>query len=213
MHSKDYYQILGVSYTASAKEIKSSFRKLALKYHPDKAGANTLAEAKFKEIKEAYTVLTDARKKREFDLENGAYYKNQTERNVTPKTILQALQQLNARLEKTDQLRINKDVLYQKVQAHLSGYNLVVLKEQDDLLINRKILHEVLSVCRLLTYAQVQPIIASMRTIVLWEGEMQTMLDTFLINKKRNSVWEKYKLVCAIVIALLLCYAVYRSAA
>ncbi len=61
---KDYYDILGVSKTASEDEIKSAFRKLAQKYHPDKKGGD---EAKFKEASEAYAVLSDKKRRAEYD--------------------------------------------------------------------------------------------------------------------------------------------------
>ncbi|MGD1899413.1 MAG: DnaJ C-terminal domain-containing protein [Phormidesmis sp.] len=64
---KDYYAILGVSKTADAGEIKRSFRKLARKYHPDVNPDNKTAEAKFKEVSEAYEVLSDADKRKKYD--------------------------------------------------------------------------------------------------------------------------------------------------
>ncbi len=64
---KDYYAILGISKTASAEEIKKSFRKLALKYHPDRNPNNKKAEARFKEISEAYEVLGDTEKRKKYD--------------------------------------------------------------------------------------------------------------------------------------------------
>ena len=64
MSNKDYYNILGVSKSASKEEIKTAFRKLAHQYHPDKAGGN---ETKFKEVSEAYTVLGDDNKRKQYD--------------------------------------------------------------------------------------------------------------------------------------------------
>ncbi|MCI5208518.1 MAG: J domain-containing protein [Candidatus Electrothrix sp. ATG2] len=63
----EYYKILGVEKTASAAEIKKAYRKLALKYHPDKNPDNKEAEAKFKQISEAYAVLSDEQKRQEYD--------------------------------------------------------------------------------------------------------------------------------------------------
>ncbi len=64
---KDYYKILGVSKDASQEEIKKAFRKLAVKYHPDKNKGNKEAEEKFKEINEAYAVLSDPEKRKQYD--------------------------------------------------------------------------------------------------------------------------------------------------
>ena len=64
---KDYYAILGVSKTADADEIKKAFRKLARKYHPDVNPDNKAAEAKFKEVSEAYEVLSDKDKRTKYD--------------------------------------------------------------------------------------------------------------------------------------------------
>lgn len=65
--SKDYYKVLGVSKSADDKEIKKAYRKLAMKYHPDKNPDDKEAEEKFKEINEAYEVLSDSEKRNIYD--------------------------------------------------------------------------------------------------------------------------------------------------
>ena len=65
--SENYYKILEVEKSASASDIKKAYRKLALKYHPDKTKGNKQAEEKFKKISEAYAVLSDKEKKQQYD--------------------------------------------------------------------------------------------------------------------------------------------------
>ena len=67
MTKRDYYEILGVEHNASPEEIKKAYRKVALKYHPDKNPNNKAAEEKFKEAAEAYEILSQAEKRQRYD--------------------------------------------------------------------------------------------------------------------------------------------------
>ena len=75
MEYRDYYQTLGVARTASDAEIKKAYRKLAMKYHPDRNRGKKDAEEKFKEINEAYEVLSDPQKRARYD-KLGSEYQN-----------------------------------------------------------------------------------------------------------------------------------------
>jgi molecular chaperone DnaJ len=73
---RDYYEVLGISKTADDAEIKKAYRKLAKKYHPDTNPGDQEAEAKFKEASEAYAVLSDADKRRQYDQFGHAAFEN-----------------------------------------------------------------------------------------------------------------------------------------
>jgi molecular chaperone DnaJ len=76
MAKADYYNTLGVSKSASQEEIKSAYRKLAMKYHPDKNPGDASSEAKFKEASEAYQVLSNSQKKSNYDQFGHAAFEN-----------------------------------------------------------------------------------------------------------------------------------------
>src|SRR5437763_1014114 len=67
MAKRDYYEVLGLSRGATEAEIKSAYRKLAVRYHPDKNPGDQEAEEKFKEAAEAYSVLSDAEQRARYD--------------------------------------------------------------------------------------------------------------------------------------------------
>ena len=75
MEYKDYYQILGVDKKAQESEIKKAYRKLAMKFHPDQNPGNQIAEEKFKDVAEAYEVLSDPKKRNLYD-QLGPNWKN-----------------------------------------------------------------------------------------------------------------------------------------
>src|SRR6476661_2155724 len=76
MAKTDYYELLEVSRTATETELKSAFRKLAMKHHPDRNPGDKAAEAKFKELNEAYQVLSDGQKRAAYDRFGHAAFEN-----------------------------------------------------------------------------------------------------------------------------------------
>ncbi len=85
-NKKDYYKILGINPSAQKEEVKSAYRKLARKYHPDVNTGNRASEIKFKEIGEAYDILSNDSKRRHYDITNGFTSFNQKTRSNQAKS-------------------------------------------------------------------------------------------------------------------------------
>src|SRR4051812_41439414 len=108
---KDYYNILGVSSSASIAEIKKAYRALAFKYHPDKNPGSDIAEAQFKEIQEAYATLGDADERRDYDDARwlaGMGGKTKQTEAITPAWLLNVSVQLNVSLATMDTHRMSQ---------------------------------------------------------------------------------------------------------
>ncbi len=112
---KNYYDILGLHQSASAEEIKSSFRKLAHKYHPDKNQGDKFCEERFKEIHEAYEVLSDPGRRTMFDSVYNTYFRKEHNAKTTNKTNAEdntdkskREQQVRAETERLEKERVAK---------------------------------------------------------------------------------------------------------
>src|SRR3954454_11352316 len=111
IYTKDYYKILEVSPSATHTEIKKSYRRLALQYHPDKNFGNDLYEAKFKEIIEAYKVLSDIRLREEYNRGRNEFQqreKKRPETHITPQIILNQTIEFRRRIALVNPDRVNK---------------------------------------------------------------------------------------------------------
>src|ERR1043165_6228388 len=98
---KDYYRLLELPAAATLEEIKKSFRRLALQYHPDKNTDNPFAAGHFREIREAYSVLSDPNRRRAYDEErwlSGMSTRAKDQTRVTPDWVLHEVDRKSTRL-------------------------------------------------------------------------------------------------------------------
>jgi curved DNA-binding protein CbpA len=212
MINKDYYKILGISSTATPADIKKSYRRLALQYHPDTNFDNKLYEAKFKEIIEAYKVLSDVKRREEYNRsrtrENVAEKKRPEPQN-TPQSILHKAVDFRKKTAVLNPDRMNKLALFQQIQHILSKSNISALQRNNDPKLNKRIIEEILFCSRFLPLAHVERICFQLSAIAGADNVMYRKIYNFSKEIRRQTAWNKYKILVAVVLAIILCFAIY----
>lgn len=212
IYSKDYYKILEVSPAATYAEIKKSYRRLALQYHPDKNFGNQLYEAKFKEIIEAYKILSDVKQREEYNRSRNQYSQSQkkkAEPQITPQIILNQTIDFRRKIAVLDPDRMNKLALFQQIQHLLSRHNITILQRNNDPKLNKRIIEEVMFCSRFLPFPHVEKICFQLTAIAGTDNAMYRKIYNFSKEVRRQTVWNKYKVVAAVLLAIILCFAIY----
>ncbi|HEX8335050.1 MAG TPA: DnaJ domain-containing protein [Segetibacter sp.] len=213
MKPKDYYKILNVSSTASQADIKKSYRKLAMKYHPDKNLDDKLSETKFKEIQEAYHVLSDSKRRQQYNFkkydEKHGLNKKPSSDASTPQGILQKSIQLRKKVISMDPHRIDRDTLYGKIQLVLSVHNQTILKTSNDQTTNRLIIEELLNASEPLQYKHAKQVCTQLAAIAATDQTLQEKIHDFRKNQQLKDYWNRYHIVAAIIAAALFCLLIF----
>lgn len=212
INSKDYYKILEVNANASHAEIKKSYRRLALQYHPDKNFGNQLYEAKFKDIIEAYKVLSDVKQREKYN--NSRNYYSQADRKkpepqATPQSILTQTIDFRRKIAMLDPDRMNKLALFQQIQHLLSRHNITILQKNNDSKLNKRIIEEIMFCSRFLPFAHVERICFQLTAIAGTDNAMYRKIYNFSKEVRMHTVWNKYKIMAAVLLAIILCFAIY----
>lgn len=209
---KDYYKILEVSPAASTVDIKKSYRRLALRYHPDKNFGNRAYEAKFKEVTEAYKVLSDLRQRQEYNIQVNFYNHSEKRKQPPPPTAAAILQQaivFRKKIAVLDPERMNKRALYQRIQQLLGTQNMDILQLNNDNILNKKIIREILFCSRYLPFAQVEKICYQLTALAGTDNSIYKTIYDFSKDTKSREFWNKYKLIIALAITFFLCGLIY----
>ncbi|MDB5248875.1 MAG: hypothetical protein JWQ40_3269 [Segetibacter sp.] len=212
MSFKDYYKILEVSPAATYAEIKKSYRRLALQFHPDKNFGNQLYEAKFREIQEAYQVLSDLKKRNDYNTQRSYQAdseKKKSYQQVTPQTILNQTIDFRKKIAVLDPDRMNKLALFQQIEHLLARHNILILQQNNDQKLNRRIIEEILFCSRFLPFPHVEKICFQLTALAGTDNTMYRKIYNFSKEVRLRHAWDKYKVLAAVVLAIILCLVIY----
>ncbi len=188
----NHYEVLGVSQNASAEDIRRAYRQLALEYHPDRNFGSTTHEEKFREITQAYQVLTNSDSRVRYDyllneLRNVGARQGDAN-NTRPQESYQAHPpqlMLNAILNLRKQLRgmaredVNLTELYNVLSRILSNYNIDQVLRYDDIEVNEKIIQETSHFLKFLTYPHVEDISYMLDRLAGSDEKTKNKIDTY----------------------------------
>ena len=212
---KDYYKILGVKPSATGAEIKTAYRALAFKYHPDKNPENSLSEAHFKEIQEAYATLSHPGKRRVYDDErwlSGMGSKTRYQEAVTPAWLVTICKQLTASLSKMDTHRMSQKALEAYILLILSDSHLGVLQQAQDADSNNAIISELIKATEKLQVRYLGEI--EQRLIIIANGDRALLaaIDEHVEERVREARRDKLLPYIVGLITLALCLFMYLYA-
>jgi molecular chaperone DnaJ len=214
MQLKDYYKILEVTPVASQQEIKKSFRRLALQYHPDRNEGNHLAEALFKEVQEAYEVLSDPRQREEYHYKrwyNRSVGEGFSEKDLTPDGILAECRKLRNYVVTMNIFQVDYDALSYHIRQQLSDSTINILHQFNQAGVNREINRCLLRAAEPLPLAYFQPITLLLVKLAGTDETMLREINHAAQQRKRRDYWDKYKWLFVVIVTALICWLMYEA--
>lgn len=205
---EDFYKILEIPPTATVNEIKKAYRRLALKYHPDRNFGNKTAENKFIEIHEAYRILSDPIKRKEYDTEKT---NTQTEGTLTPDIVLNTIQNIRKRVTFIRRKRIDQEVLYQSLNKLFFISHIDLLLSIGDELTNKKIIQEALTCCKKLDFSYVKKITPLLAKLAGSDNVTIQKIFSFTRRQRYLNYWHNYASLTFIVATILIPFIISKS--
>ena len=203
----NHYHTLEVFPGSSMDEIRKAYRRLAIKYHPDKTHGDESLAKKFIEVHEAYEILNDAVKRKEYDRTHG-FNVWRNERITNPHSILQQALKLHHYVKMIDSNFIDRDALAYHISKILSAYNIeLILKSEMEL--KRKLLMESISISRLLRYKALPPFIEKFNMLANGDENSKQLINEYFAERKRIHQYERAAPILVIIITILLCLMIY----
>jgi molecular chaperone DnaJ len=213
MPVKDYYALLDVKPGADTGTIKKAFRKLALQHHPDKRQANDQHDAYFREIQEAYSILSDPHKRDEYHykrwLENAMGHA--LDKSLSAADILKIFLQTEKFVQQSDKYRMDHLWLGRQIINLFTAERLLIITQANDADMIREVNRIGLSLAENLNLEDTLKLAEQFKAKLPNASDFEDRWNRCIENKKRKLKMEGLKLPIAIGITLLICYLIYRS--
>jgi len=212
MPAKDYYKILEVAHNASVQEIKRAYRQMAVKYHPDKNDGDPRAEDQFKEVLEAYQVLSDPYRRTTYNQQR--WYRQSSRRRtdnppITSFSVINKCRALNSYMQTLDPFHINHRALYYYIRQLLSESTLTLLLKENNDPNNQVIIKEVLQSLSPLPFRSAVKIKLLLEKLAGNDMDTMSVIHTYFRDKKATAYWQKYLPLVMLFITLLICMLIY----
>lgn len=205
---KDYYRILNVKASASAKEIKTAYRRLAMQYHPDRNPDDALAAAVFADAAEAYHILHDVDTRKKYNYERHITAEEEYQRPVeTIETLVTRIKKINGQVKQSDPFRFNKAALLYSIKQLLPDDINLLVNVNNALLKN--LLTEINIAAAYLSSFQTKQVIDLLQPFYTNNAWLQQNLNILLQQQQKTERWEKYKIILAVIIAIALCLLIF----
>ncbi len=192
------------------EEIKKSFRRLAHEFHPDKNPSNVFAEARFREIHEAYTVLANEEKRALYDYErwlSGRFTKNTI--TLTPEYLLQEVNKLNAHIAEVDVYRMNKELLHRYLMFLLADEKIAILQRKGNPEILAGITKGLMQAVAVLPHYFSLEVLRRLQVTIAGNSDLEQQIGYVLKKLTREAQWQRLFPWLTLLITLLICAGMY----
>ncbi|HTL10797.1 MAG TPA: J domain-containing protein [Chitinophagaceae bacterium] len=212
---KDYYKTLGIPPTASSLQVKKSFRLLALRFHPDKNPGNAAAEASFREVQEAYEVLSDEAKREEYNYKR--WYARSLRQPfahaaVTAAAVMEECRRLARYVNKVSAFRIEYDGLSHHIRQLLSSGNIGLLQQAADKQAPAIVIESLLPATAALPYRYIEPICLLLLQLAADNALLTQKIQVFQRQQEQKYKWQRLLPLLVLLATVLLCWMIYALA-
>lgn len=192
------------------EDIKKSFRRLAHEFHPDKNPDNVFAEARFREIHEAYTVLSHEERRALYDYErwlSGRFTRQAA--ILTPAYLLQEVQKLNAHIAEIDVYRMNKELLHQYLMFLFSDEKIAIIQLKADTDTVNALVAAIMQTVAVLPHYFALAVLQRLKETTAAYPYESKRIDLMINKRRREAQWQRLFPWLALLVTLLLCLAMY----